>query len=163
MAQIQGASAIAARLAMERKGFCEKCRKTVRLTGHEEECEMEGAYSEWASGRKYAWIGNAMIVMDIKLGLMLNGTESGILAYKLNDVTDETYKRYFYNTIVDKSWLVQPNGEKEQDVVDAVDCNYVLNEVFRSMYLAEIFGVRVTRGVVERIRPPDLSELFKHP
>lgn len=148
------------------KRLCAVCHYVVNPIGHAGvggRCTPGGhgasaSGGAWTAQRRIAWVADAMLAADVRLGLLLSGTSDEDLGFEFGRVTNAEYQSQYLMGLRDRSWLVSPTGTSQHNIATAFECNYSRQD-FRVAFLRSVFGIDVVDAIVNRVKLFDFSGL----
>jgi len=130
-----------------KKAFCSKCSYLVAYEGHEDRCDNPQIKSDLvAKMKRRAWIGDALLMLDVRTALLADGTPDKDLTIVYSRCTKGSTLAELYVGYenVGVNFMFPALGRSPGQLATAFEANYLM---VRDMYLKEHFPHMIGGGV----------------
>lgn len=116
----------------------------------------EARNGQWDKRRKQAWLNDALLLLDLKLGFTIRTRSDSQLQMLVSTFASNEKLKEYWLTLGDTTHLVQPAGSSASSYGTAFECSY--SGMFREKYLEWVFqDKQIVDEILEAIGQPKLS------
>lgn len=122
-----------------KKAMCLSCEYLVVVDGHETRCMADNQHALKVKMKRRAWIGDALLALDVRLGLLATGCSDETLTIKYQDFASNAVQASTYLRYVQEGYLFTfpALGTSTKQLADAFEANYF--GTIRDKFVKECF------------------------